>query len=422
MTQTAKNVLMITESPFPEDTRVKNEAYTLAEAGFRVVVIALNFNQRRFMETLRGVDVYRLPMITIFKKSSLKKKRFSFLLYRLKSAVGYILEYIYFTLASFLLSQYIAFKQGVDVVHLHNPPNTLFVVGLYFRMLGKKFVFDHHDLAPELYLSRYKVGKDMLYRLLLAEEKMCLKLSNMVIATNQSYKAIDAERGRIDPQKIIIVRNGPDPQRFRAVPPDGQLKASGRIILTYVGVMGPQDGVDYLLKALHHLVYERGRTNIYCIIVGPGDALDDLKNLAESLYLNEYIRFTGFIPKADLLKYLSSADICLDPNPSSPLNDVSTWIKVMEYMAMGKPVVSFDLKETRYTAGHAAVFVTPNDTRAFAEAIMNLMDDPAKRAEMGRVGRRRIEKELAWEYSAANLIQGYEKLTGRVLYTSPSIV
>jgi glycosyltransferase involved in cell wall biosynthesis len=410
MKHMAKKVLMITESPFPEDTRVKNEAYTLVAAGYQVTVIALNFNQRKFIETLNGVRVYRLPLVTIFKKSSLKRSWFDRLLYRLKSALGYILEYIYFTLAAFILSQYILLRRGVDVVHMHNPPNTLFLIGATFRLLGRKFVFDHHDLAPELYLSRFNAGKDLLYRMLLAEEKMCLKLSHMVIATNQSYKEIDIGRGRIDPEKIIIVRNGPDPGRFKPVEPDRRLKAGGRAILAYVGVMGPQDGVDYLLKALHHLVHEMGRTHLYCIIIGPGDALEDLKKLADALSLNDHVRFTGFIPKSDMLRFLSTADVCLDPNPSSPLNDVSTWIKVMEYMAMGKPVVSFDLKETRFTAQEAAVYVPANDTRAFAKAVADLLDDPVKREEMGRSGRSRIEKDLAWSYSAANLLAGYQSL------------
>jgi glycosyltransferase involved in cell wall biosynthesis len=406
-----RKILMITESPFPEDTRVKNEAYSLVEAGYQVTVIALNFNQRVFKENLKGVQVYRLPLLTIFKKSSTSMTWFSRMLYRLKSAVGYILEYVYFTLAAFMLSLYIMLVRGVDGVHLHNPPNTLVVIGATFRMLGKKFVFDHHDLAPELYLSRFNAGKDLLYRILMVEEKLCLKLSHMVIATNESYKKIDVARGGIDPGKIVIVRNGPDPTRFKQVQPDMELKAGGRTLLAYLGVMGPQDGVDYLLHAMHHLVHEMGRNNVLCIIIGPGDSLEDLKELAAELSLNEHVRFTGFIPKSDLLRYLSSADICLDPNPSSPLNDVSTWIKVMEYMAMGKPVVSFDLKETRYSAEKAAVYVPPNDIRAFAQAIADLMDDPVRREEMGRYGRKRIERDLAWNYSAINLVDGYRRIS-----------
>jgi glycosyltransferase involved in cell wall biosynthesis len=252
---------MITESPFPEDTRVKNEAYTLVEAGYQVTVIALNFDQRKFKEIVNGVLVYRLPMITIFKKSSLKSSWLDHLLYRLKSAIGYILEYMYFTLAAFLLSQYLLLTKGIDVVHVHNPPNTLFLIGATFRLIRKKFVFDHHDLAPELYLSRFKANKDILYRLLMVEEKLCLKLAHMVIATNQSYKEIDAERGPVDTGKIIIVRNGPDAKRFKPVAPDPELRASGRSILVYVGIMGPQDGVDYMLAALHHLVHEMGRSD-----------------------------------------------------------------------------------------------------------------------------------------------------------------
>jgi len=420
MTLDRKKILMITESPYPEDTRIKNEATALTAAGYAVTIIALNFNDRPFFETLNGVNVYRLPTITVFKKSHTRSAWFSRLMYRMRSAVGYIIEYIYFTSVSFLLSLYIAFRHGVDVVHLHNPPNTLVVTGAFFRFIGRLFVFDHHDLAPELYLSKYNVKKDLLYRMLLFEERLCLRWSHMVIATNASYKAIDAERGPIDPAKIIIVRNGPDPGRFKLAPPDPELKAMGKTILAYVGIMGPQDGVDYMLRALHHLAYKLGREDFYCVIVGPGDSLDDLIVLSRELALEPYVRFTGFIPKADLLMYLSTADICLDPNPSSPLNDVSTWIKVMEYMALGKPVVSFDLKETRYSAQDAAVYVPPNNVPAFAEAVAQLMDDPLKREAMGRHGLKRVHEALAWNYSAENLVRNYDRLVSGLALFKPS--
>jgi glycosyltransferase involved in cell wall biosynthesis len=422
MTLNGKKILMITESPYPEDTRIKNEATALTGAGYAITVIALNFRGRPFFETLDGVPVYRLPMITVFKKSHTRKSWFGLLLYRLRSAIGYVVEYVYFTSVSFLLSLYIAIRHGVDGVHLHNPPNTLVVTGAFFRFIGKRFVFDHHDLAPELYLSKYNVGKDLLYRVLLFEERICLRLAHMVIATNESYKAIDAARGPIDPDKIIVVRNGPDPNRFKLTQPDPELKAMGKTILGYVGIMGPQDGVDYMLRALHHLAYRMGREDFYCVIIGPGDALDDLIGLAQELSLQPFVRFTGFISKADLLMYLSSADICLDPNPSSPLNDVSTWIKVMEYMALGKPVVSFDLKETRHSAREAAVYVPPNDVQAFARAVARLMDDPIKREEMGRYGRKRIADALAWKYSAEVLTRGYDRLTSGAAHFAPAAV
>ena len=186
-------------------------------------------------------------------------------------------------------------------------------------------------------------------------------------------------------------------------------------ILVYIGVMGPQDGLDYLLRALHHLVHKLNRRDVFCVLIGPGDSVIDLKKMAIDLRLDGFVRFTGYIPKGDLLRYLSTADICLDPNPSNPLNDHSTWIKVMEYMAFGKPTISFDLTETRFTAGKAAIYVKPNDEKAFANAIAELMDDPDQRAKMGRFGRERIENELSWNRVSGNLLAGYEQLLGQTV-------
>jgi glycosyltransferase involved in cell wall biosynthesis len=417
-----KSILMISESPYPEDVRIKHEAETLYHAGHPVTIIALNEQNARFAEVINGVKVYRLPMITIFPKSSSDDTWFGRLVYRLTSGMGYVLEYIYFTLLSFAFSLYVYFRHGFEIVHLHNPPNTLVLVAGFYKLLGKRFVFDHHDLAPELYLSKYRIEKpDLLYKLLRLEEIACLKLADMVIATNRSYAEIDVRRGQIKENKITIVRNGPDLEKFHRVPEDAKLKQSGRQILAYVGIMGPQDGIDYLLKALAHLVHDLDRRNILCIVIGKGDALADLQHLAQELRLDGHVRFTGFIPRSDLLRYLSTADICLDPNPSSPLNDVSTWIKVMEYMAMAKPVVSFDLKETRYSAGQAALYVPPNDIRAYARAIAALLDDPEKRLRMGAYGYRRVREKLAWPYSAARLVNGYRGLEKKPIWPLQAI-
>ena len=257
---------------------------------------------------------------------------------------------------------------------------------------------------------KFNLKDGLLYRILLVEEKLCLKFSNLVIATNKSYKQIDINRGKIKEDKIVIVRNGPDLNTFKIVPPDAELIQMNKTILTYIGVMGSQDGVDYLLRALYHLSNTLGRKDFYCIIIGPGDALNNLKRLTRELGVDEFVRFTGFIPKQDLLRYLSTADICLDPNPSNPLNDFSTWIKVMEYMALGKPVISFDLKETRFTAQKAAIYVTPNDEKEFAQAIVKLMDNPEKRAKMGAFGQQRIKEKLAWQHVSKNLALGYKSL------------
>jgi glycosyltransferase involved in cell wall biosynthesis len=280
-------------------------------------------------------------------------------------------------------------------------------------MFGKKFVFDHHDLEPELYLSRYNIETSFIYKVLLLEEKLCLKSANMVIATNDSYKEIEIKRGNLKPEKIFVVRNGPDLQIFRPVDGDRELKNMGKKILVYIGVMGPQDGVDHLLRSLGEIVYSMGRTDLYCVIVGRGDAVEDLKVLRDELQLQDYVRFTGRIPIEDLMRYLTTADICLDPNPSNPLNDSSTWIKVMEYMALAKPIVSFDLKETRYSAQEAAIYVPPNDEKEYAKAIVKLMDDPHKRTKMGAFGQKRIKEELAWQHVSKNLLLAYESLLSK---------
>lgn len=410
MTEYAGKILMISESSFPEDPRVRNEAYTLSKEGYKVFFIARNNGKKKFKEKINKVSVFRIPQINFFKKSTSSKTAIGIGLFRVTSSIGYILEYFYFTFASFIMSFYIILKENFDFIHIHNPPNTLFIIGLIFRILGKKFVFDHHDLAPELYLSKYNVRSDLIYKILLTEEILCLKFSNLVIATNESYKKIDIERGGLRSEKVFVVRNGPNLETFQFAAPDPELKNMGKTILAYVGVMGPQDGLDYLLRSLHYIVYNLRRDDFFCIIIGSGDALEDLKLMSKDLKLENFVRFTGYIPDKDLLRYLSTADICLDPNPSNPLNDFSTWIKVMEYMALGKPIVSFDLKETRVSAQNAAIYVPPNDEKIYAESIVQLMEDSKKRTKMGEFGRTRIMNELAWDHVSKNLLRAYNSI------------
>jgi glycosyltransferase involved in cell wall biosynthesis len=327
-----------------------------------------------------------------------------------KTLTGYVVEYSYFTFGSLFISLYVCARRRVDIIHLNNPPDTLCIIAALHKMLGKKIVFDHHDLSPELYLSRYGMGgegKGLVYRTLLLLERISLKLADVVIATNESYREIEIRRGKLDPRKVFVVRNGPDLNRVRLTEPDERLKSMNKKILVYIGIMGPQDGVDYLMRALNHLVYGLGRTDFYCVLIGKGDSLESLKALAHDLKIDDYVWFTGFIPEADLIRYLSTADIGVDPDPSSPLNDVSTWIKIMEYMAMEKPIVTFDLKETRYSARDAALYVRPNDEKGFAQAIVTLMDDEKMRRELGRRGRARIENELNWDIVKQSLLNAY---------------
>jgi glycosyltransferase involved in cell wall biosynthesis len=409
---------MLVENCFPADTRVRNEAFTLAANGFKVSVIALRGRTERARETIKGVEVYRIPRLTLFEKlPATGTSRLAALANKLRVVAGYVAEYIYFTSACLVVSLYIGARQGLDIVHAHNPPDTLFVVGAVHKLFGRKFVFDHHDLSPELYLSRYnKTTGDAVTRVLAALERLSVGLADVVIATNESYRAVDVDRNGADPDDVFIVRNGPDLSRVRLLPPDADLRSKGRTILGYVGAMNPQDGVDYLLRALSRLANDFKRRDFYCVLIGDGDSRAALEAQAVELGIADRVWFTGFIPDEKLVQYLSTADICLDPNPSSPLNDVSTWIKVMEYMALGKPIVSFDLKETRTSAADAALYVPPNDETRFAEAIARLIDDPAKRREMGEYGIARVQSQLGWHVTSRNLVKAYGRLVAAAPY------
>jgi glycosyltransferase involved in cell wall biosynthesis len=413
MKKAAGRILMIVENYFPQDTRVKNEADLLTNAGYQVSVIALREKGQPRRETVNGIEVYRVPHLELFKKTGpADHSRAALFLLKLRASLGYLMEYCYFTVACLLVASYVFVRRGFDVIHAHNPPDTLFVVAIPFKLLGKKFVFDHHDLCPELYRSRYKTQEGFYTGLLRLFEWCSLKLADIAIATNESYKKVQTERAHKNPRDIFVVRNGPNQMRMTPVAPNVRLRGMNKCILCYVGSLNPQDGVDYLLRSLRYLLSDLKRSDFHCVIMGTGDSLEDLRDLAENLQLNGFVELTGFIPDEDLQANLAAADICVDPDPSSPLNDVSTWIKVMEYMAYSKPIVAFDLKETRFSAGDAAVYVRPNKEAEFAEAITQLMAQPELRQKMGTFGRRRVEHELQWNTVGKNLLTAYETLLG----------
>jgi len=237
-----------------------------------------------------------------------------------------------------------------------------------------------------------------------------LKIADITIATNESYKQIQIERANKDPRDIFVVRNGPNQMRMTSAAPSARLRGMNKSILCYVGSLNPQDGVDYLLRSLRHLLHGLKRSDFYCVIMGTGDSLQDLRDLAGNLQLNGCVELTGFVSDEELQANLAAADICVDPDPSSPLNDVSTWIKVMEYMASAKPIISFDLKETRFSARDAAIYVEPNNETEFAKAIAQLMDQPNLQKEMGYYGRRRVEEDLQWAKVGKNLLTAYQTL------------
>jgi glycosyltransferase involved in cell wall biosynthesis len=394
MNTPARNrILMLLENlPFPQDLRVSREANALHAAGYRVTVICPAHKGQPFRETVNGVRVLRYP-------APLNANGF----------LGYVWEYGYSMLASFLLSVLVFFGEGFDVVHAHNPPDTFVFIAILYKLLGKRFVYDHHDLSPEMYQARFLGGGNpTVYRVLLWLEKLSCRFADRVIVTNESYKRIAMDRGRVPESLITIVRNGIDLSHLGGtIEPDRRLREMGKTIIGYVGVMGFQDGVDYLLRSLHHLVYALGRTDFHGILIGGGAAWEKLKVEARELGIEDYVQFMGLVFGEDLRRYLSAADICVDSAPSNSYSDHCTMFKIMEYMSLGKPIVVFDLPEHRFTAQHAAIYVPPNDERAFAQALAGLMDDAPRRVALGVLGSRRIKAQLAWDYSVPYLLDAY---------------
>jgi len=393
---TANNrILMLLENQtYPRDFRVLREATALTAAGYRVSVICPAGPGQPFRETLNGVRLCRYaqpPAANGF--------------------LGYIWEYGYAMAATFVLSLLLLFREGFDVVHAHNPPDTFVFIAAFYKLLGKRFVFDHHDLSPEMYQARFPGGGSLfVHDALVLLEKLTCRLADRVIATNESYKKIEMERDLVPETRITVVRNGFELHDLPPVEPDRTLLLKGKTTIGYIGVMGFQDGVDYLLRALSHLVRDLGRTDFFCILVGGGDAFPYLKSLAKQLDISQYVLFTGMVDHAEVARYLGAADLCVAPEPSAPYNDRSTAVKLMEYMTLAKPIVAFDLTEHRFTAQGAAAYVNPNDELEFARTIAELMDDPARRKRMGLLGRRRVETELAWQYSIPKLLEVYRAI------------
>ena len=390
-----KRILMLIEnSPYPLDIRVSHEALSLKSAGYQISVICQRGQHEPLQETIDDIFICRYP-------SPPKGEKF----------FAYLLEYSYSFVAMFFLSFYVWGKRGFDIIHTANPPDTAVFLGIFFKLFGKKFIFDHHDLVPELYLARAgKRASGLVYQLFLWLEKITFRYSDYVIATNQSYKNIAMERGNVPENRIMIVRNGPDLDQIKPVPVDPDLKKKDVFLIGYVGMIGLQDGLDYLLRALQKVKFDLGKNNFCCVIIGKGNILADLKDQSHKLGLADVVRFTGFISEEEKLKYLSSIDVGVDPDPMNGFNEYCTMVKMMEYMAFGKPIVSFDLPEHRVTAQGAAFYAKPNDELDFARCIVQLMENPELREQMGEIGRDLINNTLAWKHQAKNLLEAYNRL------------
>ncbi len=388
--RTDRRALILVENlSVPFDRRVWQECTTLRDAGWEVHVICPRGAKRDTEPeaVIDGVRIHRYPLRAATG-----------------GPAGYLREYgsaLWHTVR-------LARKVGpVDVVHACNPPDLLFLPALWMKRHGARFVFDQHDLVPELYLSRFGRGKDLLYRGVCALERMTYRAADVVLATNESYRDVAVRRGGRRPEDVFVVRSAPDTSRFHPVAPEPELKRGKPHLLCYLGVMGPQDGVDYALRALAKLRDEVGRSDWHAVFVGGGDTFDAMVELSGRLGLSDQVEFTGRVPDADLVRYLSTADVCLSPDPHNPLNDVSTMNKVLEYMVMGRPVVSFDLREARVSAGDAALYAPANDEGAFARLVARLLDEPETRARMGKTGQERINGPLAWRNSQASLLAAY---------------
>jgi len=386
------SVLILVENlSVPFDRRVWLEARALKENGFSVSVICPRFKGEKSFEALEGVNIYRYSLAPATK-----------------GVLSYILEFSYCLVMTFLLSLKVLFRHNFDIIHACNPPDTFFLIGIFYKIFGKKFFYDQHDLCPEVYLSKYGSDrKDFLYRMLLALERATYKTADRVIVTNNSYREIAVSRGRLRPDNIFVVRTGPDKTRIKGFSSREELKKGKRFLVAYLGVMAPQDGVDYLLRAIDIVVNRYKRSDIIFSLIGSGDSINDLKRLRKELSLDDSVVFTGRVPDEALFSYLGTSDVCVAPDPKNPLNDKSTMNKILEYMAMAKPIVSFDLKESRYSAGAAALYAAPNDVRDFADKIIELLDDPAKRDRMGKAGYERLKGELSWDYNKKRLIDAY---------------
>ncbi|EGX57793.1 hypothetical protein SZN_21076 [Streptomyces zinciresistens K42] len=387
--QGRRALILVENLSVPFDRRVWQECTTLREAGWEVHVVCPR-GEKRDTEpeaVIDGVRVHRYPLRAATG-----------------GPAGYLREYGCALWHTFRLARAVG---PVDVVHACNPPDLLFLPALWLKRRGARFVFDQHDLVPELYLSRFGRGEDLLHRAVCALERRTYRAADIVLATNESYRDVALRRGGKRPEDVFVVRSAPAVDRFRPVPAEPELKRGKPHLLCYLGVMGPQDGVDYALRALAKLRDDLGRTDWHAVFVGAGDAFEAMVELSGRLGLTDQVQFTGRVPDADLVRYLSTADVCLSPDPRNPLNDVSTMNKVLEYMAMGRPIVSFDLREARVSAGDAAVYASADDEGEFAGLVAMLLDDPALRARMGRTGRERVEGPLSWRRSQAALLAAY---------------
>ncbi|MBD2613104.1 MAG: glycosyltransferase family 4 protein [Nostoc sp. ZfuVER08] len=391
----AKRVLIIVENlPVPFDRRVWMEATTLQKAGYEVAVISPTGNGfDKDYEVIEQIHIYRHPLPP-----------------EESSVVGYLREYSWAINWQFRLAQRVWRERGFDVIHICNPPDLLFLVAGWFKLFhGVRILFDHHDLSPEMYEAKYQ-RRDIFYQGLRLAERLTYGTADIVISTNESHREVAITRGKKKPEKVFVVRSAPDLSRFRRMSPNPNYRAGRDYLVGYMGVMGEPEGIDYLLRMVNYIVRKKNRQDIHFMLIGSGPAADKLKALSKQLEVTDFVEFTGFKQGEELLERLSSCDVCVEPSPTSAYNENCTMNKILEYMAMGKAIVQFDLREGRRSAQEASLYAKPNDEVEFAEKILELLDSPERREKIGAEGRRRMEEILEWQYQVPKLLEAYDKI------------
>ncbi|HEU0118441.1 MAG TPA: glycosyltransferase family 4 protein [Alphaproteobacteria bacterium] len=389
-----RRVLIIVQNlPVPFDRRVWQEATTLQQNGYDVSVICpVGRGYTKRFEVSDGIHIYRHPLPL-----------------EAKGAAGYAIEYSLSLFWEFWLACKVLWQRGFDAIHACNPPDTIFLIGGFFKLFGKKFVFDHHDINPELYEAKFG-RRDIFYKIMLLCERLTFLTADIVISTNNSYRQIAQQRGNKKASETFVVRSGPDLKRIKTLPPVLALKHGKQFLVGYLGVMGQQEGIQYLIEAARYIVFDLKRTDIHFTLIGAGPSLSHYKNLVKVAGLDEFINFTGHADDETMLHILNTADVCVNPDEVNAMNDKSTMNKIMEYMALGKPIVQFDVTEGRVSAGEASLYAQANNPQDMAGKILHLLNNPELRARMGAFGRERVERELAWPHEAPKLLAAYDNL------------
>jgi glycosyltransferase involved in cell wall biosynthesis len=389
----AKRVLMLLENDtYPQDTRVLKEATTLTENGYRVALICPRRRGQRLRETVDGVEVYRYPR-----------------LFAGGGRLGLALEYAWAMFALTVLAFAVWARRGFDIVHLHNPPDALFIIALPYKLAGKRLVYDQHDLAPEL-LQAKSPGAGRLVRLATLLEGLSCGLADVVLTESEPARRVLLGRHRFRVSKVTVVGNGPEAARMAVLARTAGSGENGRATIGYLGYLDPQDGLGSLLTSLECLIRDCGRQDFHCLVIGDGEARPALEREATSRGLDRFLSFTGRLSWEEAMRLLAAADVCVDPAPSNIYHDNNTAVKVLEYMALGRPMVLYDLAGHRAAAADAALYARPGDERDFALKISQLMDDKVLAHRLGELGRERFQEQLSWEKMGGNLVSAYSTL------------